>query len=292
MAKSPAAERRLTEPQIRALLSAQAPELADLPLTRVAEEWDNVIWRLGDALALRMPRREIAAGLIGNEQRALPHLAGALDAIGIRTPRPQVNGTPTAEFPWPWSIVPWFDGTSALRLPRAANARWAPTLAQALAALHVAAPDDAPRNPVRGVPLRDRDASIRARLARLPEHPALEEIWIAGLREPPSDERVWIHGDLHPGNVIVDDGGLAAIIDFGDVTAGDPAYDLASAWMLFDADGRRAFRGATGGRYSASTWRRARAWAGAVTAILLSASDDRPALHRLGEETEAELSAD
>jgi aminoglycoside phosphotransferase (APT) family kinase protein len=103
---------------------------------------------------------------------------------------------------------------------------------------------------------------------------------------------MWIHGDLHPGNLIADGGSLRAIIDFGDVTSGDPAYDLAVAWLAFDADGRDAFRRATAGRYDDDAWRRARAWAAAVAVLLLAHSDDEPAYATLAAETLVELEAD
>lgn len=292
MADSPAAERRLTEADIRDLLRTQAPHLAEEVLSPIAEEWDNVIWRLGDDHAIRMPRRAAAAPLIEHEHLAMPILGPVLAAVGIRTPMPLVLGRPTPSFPWPWSIVPWIPGTPALTRPRSENSRWAPRLAQALRVLHRPAPAAAPPNPVRGVPLRDRDARTRERLQRHPEFGALAEAWDDGLGAPRSTERVWIHGDLHPGNLVVEGGRLAGIIDFGDVTAGDPAYDLAAGWMLFDPDGRRAFRAAAGERYDQATWIRARAWAAAVSAILIDASDDRPALRRLGLETAAEVSVD
>ncbi|MFD5214684.1 phosphotransferase [Microbacterium sp. NPDC058345] len=199
-----------------------------------------------------MPRRAAAAHLITHEQFALPLLEPALTAVGIRTPVPLVLGRATATFPRPWSVVPWLPGAPALGRPRAENGRWASQLARAFHALHQPAPSSAPHNPVRGVPLSHRDARIRERLRRHPEQSALSGIWDAGLRAPTSEERVWIHGDLHPGNLIIDGAALTGIIDFGDVTAGDPAYDLAAGWMLFDADGRRDLRRAIGDRYDDS----------------------------------------
>ena len=130
---------------------------------------------------------------------------------------------------------------------------------------------------------------MQERLAALPDRPALRDAWAAGQDAPHSAERVWIHGDLHPGNILVDDGRLTALIDFGDVTAGDPAYDLAVGWLLFDDTGRERFRAATAGRYDQATWTRARAWAGYLGVMLLSQSDDRPEYLALGQSTAAEL---
>jgi len=288
---SPAAERFLDESGVRSLVRSVAPEWADLPLTRVAEGWDNVTWRLGDDVAVRLPRRALAVPLLEHEQRALPLLAPALSAVDVRTPLPLVAGAPTAEFPWPWSLVPWLPGEQALGIPRADNTAWADDLALALRALHVPAPDDAPHNPVRGVPLAHRDDSVRARLADLPSSTAdpLERIWRSGLAAAPASESVWVHGDLHPGNILIEGGRLSALIDFGDVTAGDPAYDLAAGWFAFDAEGRRRFRRAAGVRYEEETWVRSRAWAAAVAIILLHASDDRDDLLALGLATAEEL---
>lgn len=292
MADSPAAEHSLDETGIRTLLRASAPQFADLPLRLETEGWDNAIWRLGDALAVRVPRRALAAPLIAHEQRVLPEIGARLAEIGMLTPVPVFAGTPSADFPWNWSIVPWIDGAPVLGSDRVENAVWSPTLANALRVLHVPAPPDAPHNPVRGNPLSTRDAVMRDRLASFPADSALRAAWAAGLAAPPAQERVWVHGDLHPGNMLTRDGDLVALIDFGDVTAGDPAYDLAVSWLLFDQAGRCAFRAATAGRYDEHTWCRARAWAAYVASVLLTQSDDRPEFHALGVDSAAELALD
>lgn len=249
------------------------------------------MWRLGSELVVRLPRRELAVSLITNEQRALPAIGPALAAIGIRTPVPLISGEPSELFPRPWSVVPWITGTTALASSRSDNTAWAPRLADALRALHVPAPADAPRNPVRGRALSTRDDAIRPRLDAFRHHTALRDAWAAGLAASVGSERVWIHGDLHPGNMLVAEGTLAALIDFGDVTVGDPAYDLASSWMLFDASGREVFRRATGSRYDDATWVRARAWAAYIALILLTQSDDRPEYFAVGASTADELDA-
>lgn len=294
MADSPAAERVLDESGVRELIRTAAPELASLPLTRVAEGWDNVTWRLGDKFAVRLPRRARAVPLIEHEQRALPLLAPALASVGIEIPVPLFNGAPTAGFPWPWSLVPWLPGHHALGRRRTDNTKWAAHLARVLVALHRPAPADAPSNPVRGVPLAHRDDSIRSRLADLPPSVSdgLERIWQTGLDASPTTESTWVHGDLHPGNILIAGDRLSALIDFGDVTAGDPAYDLAAGWLLYDRQGRHLFRAAAGGRYDEATWVRARAWSAAVAVILTHASDDREDLRVLGLDTAAELLRD
>lgn len=294
MAHSPGAERTIDESGVRMLLAQGAPHLVDRALQLVYEGWDNATWRLGDDLAVRIPRREVAAPLIEHEQQALLILGPVLEAAGVRAPVPVVNGRATSEFPWPWSIVPWIPGEHALERARPDNTGWAPDLARALRALHRTAPADAPHNPVRGVPLAERDERMRTLIALTPApHAAvLDRAWAAGIAAPSGAERVWIHGDLHSGNIIISGDRLSALIDFGDVTAGDPAYDLAVAWMAFDANGRAEFRRCTGNRYGDATWIRARAWAASVSAILLTQSDDREDYLALGRSTALELQAE
>jgi aminoglycoside phosphotransferase (APT) family kinase protein len=301
----PAAEFAIHPALVRALLAAQAtdriPDAASLTLEKVAEGWDSEVWRLGRDHAVRLPRRELAAPLVRHEQRVLPGIAARLEPLGVHVPAPLVAGVPACGYPWAWSVVPWIEGERGLDVPRAARSGWAGSLAAALVALHVDAPVDHPVNPVRGGPLAERAAAFEDRLATVraldiidgPTATELEAVWREGLRTAPWERRaVWIHGDLHPGNLVSHHGHLAGIIDFGDVTGGDPAYDLAVAWLAFDAGGRSAFRAATGGRYDTSTWRRAHAWAAAVTLMLLVHSDDNPDYADLGKDAAAEVVAD
>ncbi|GAA2990683.1 aminoglycoside phosphotransferase family protein [Microbacterium terrae] len=301
----PAAEVEITTGSIRHLLRTQARETlgdaVDDPLRKVAQGWDNEVWRLGEAFAVRLPRRGLAAPLIVNEQRVLPTLAALLAGSGLSLPVPVVAGRPDDTFLWHWSVVAWADGDRGLDIPRARRRGWARPLAHALRALHVPAPADHPVNPVRGVPLVQRDAAFRERLDGLiavqaltgPTVQTLTAHWDAGLRASAWPGRpVWIHGDLHPGNLVASGPVLRGVIDFGDVTAGDPAYDLAVGWLAFDADGRRDFDRALDGAYDRATLVRAKAWASAVAVILLAHSDDNPDYARLGTETAEELGAD
>lgn len=304
MPDKPAAEIAIDEALVRRLLTAQAgdaiADAADLPLTKVTEGWDSEIWRFGDELAVRLPRRALAAPLVLNEHRVLPLIGPLLAAAGVRVPAPIVRGMPDEGYPWAWSVVPWIDGSRGIDVMRAERSGWAPLLAESLGALHVLAPEDHPVNPVRGRPLATRDAAFTERLRGLVssraigrrEADVLASNWAAGLAATPWDRRpVWIHGDLHPGNLVADGGALTGIIDFGDVTAGDPAYDLAVAWLAFDEHGRRAFIAATEYRYDSDTWIRARAWAGSFAVTLLTHSDDNPDYAELGRESLAEVIA-
>ena len=302
MADKPAAEVPIDESLVRSLVTGQAvqvfPDAATRRLVHVADGWDCSVWRFGDELAVRLPRRELAAPLVLHEQQVLAGIADRLRPSGVGVPRPLVAGRPAHGYPWAWSVVPWFDGSSGLGVPLRERRDWAAPLARALGALHAPAPADHPVNPVRGVPLALRAGAIAGRIASLEgrtDRDALRfaaHLWHAALSAAPWNRGpVWIHGDLHPGNVVARGSELVAIIDFGDVTGGDPAYDLAVAWLAFDLPGRRRFLAATNDRYDAATWTRAQGWAAAVALILLDQSDDDPDYARLGAAALGELLA-
>ncbi len=288
MADKPVAEVSVTEELVRALLGAQHPDLAELPLRLVAEGWDNAMWRLGEDLAVRIPRRELAAPLVRHEQRWLPELALRLP---VPVPVPVRTGEPGLGYPWHWSVVPWFAGRHAIDLARHGTGGLVTGLAELVTHLHVLGPADAPVNPFRGVPLRDRDAILRDRLSALPvgDRARALAVWDDAVEAPAwPGPPMWLHGDLHPGNLVVaDDGTLAAVVDFGDICAGDPAVDLAVAWYLFDGDDRVAFidRVTAANGWDAAMWRRARGWALSFSTALLTMSDDNPAYQALGERT-------
>ncbi|GAA3210676.1 aminoglycoside phosphotransferase family protein [Microbacterium terregens] len=300
MPDKPSAELLISEELVRALASSQARALADaanLPLSHAADGWDCSVWRLGEDFAVRLPRRARSAPLVLHEQEVLGPIAARLAGTGVGVPAPLVHGRPEFAFPWPWSIVPWFDGYAGLGIPRPERAGWAVPLASALIALHVPAPADHPVNPVRGVPLAHRASAVAARLeslrGRAPAAALVRAslLWDAALHAPAwADRPVWIHGDLHPGNIVARGSELVAIIDFGDVTAGDPAYDLAVAWLAFDAIGRAAFIAATGDRYDGATWTRAHGWAAAFALLLLDQSDDNPEYAALAADAMQEMS--
>ncbi|MET0805483.1 MAG: aminoglycoside phosphotransferase family protein, partial [Lacisediminihabitans sp.] len=250
------------EPQIDAtlvdrLVRSQHPRFS-APVDMLAHGWDNDIYRLGDEHLVRLPRRAVAADLIAGEQRWLPTLAALLP---VPVPTPVAAGEPEFGYPFRWSITPWLPGAPAYEWPVTKRTVVADELADALLALHVPAPVDAPVNPVRGVPLARRDSALRARLAAFDNAAEIEAAWQSALAAPLwSGPAVWLHGDLHPANILLEQRTdrleLAAIIDFGDVTSGDPATDLAVAWLVFDADGRARIRERMAP--DAATWDRAR----------------------------------
>lgn len=243
-------------PGSSALLAEQAPELAGHPLQEVPGGRDNAVVRVGDALAVRLPRTAAAAMLLRNEQRWLPRLGPALP---LPVPVPVVAGRPGAGFPHAWSVVPWRRGRTADRQPYDED-RLADDLTAFLAALHVPAPADAPANPVRGVPLAGRRDRFARSVARHPQAPALQrELGRLASVPGPAGPAVWVHGDLHARNVVVDERRVVAVIDFGDLHAGDRAIDLAWTWMLLGAPARERVR--DGLRLDSGTWARARGWA-------------------------------
>ncbi len=284
MAVRPVAEIDITPALAAGLVAEQHPDLAGLPIRLVTSGWDNTMLRLGDDLALRLPRRERAAQLMVNEQRWLPEIGPLL---GVACPVPVRTGVPSSEYPWAWSIVPWFEGSTAVTLAPDERLELAGPLADALARLHRPAPADAPRNPVRGGDLQSRDAALHERLASgsVPEAARVARLWDE-LRDTPrwQGSPVWVHGDPHAANLLVRAGRLSAVLDFGDLTAGDPATDLATAWMTFDVTGREIFRARTDA-WSGSDdalWRRARAWALVMATAMLAHSDDDPVIARVG----------
>ncbi|WP_405372563.1 MULTISPECIES: aminoglycoside phosphotransferase family protein [unclassified Microbacterium] len=263
----PAAEITLTAEQVAQLVREQHPSFAG-PIGTVSHGWDNDVFRLGDRWAVRAPRRRPAVALIENEQRWLPEIA---ERMPVAVPAPVATGIPGALFPWPWSIVPWFDGVSAAGVSASGRDRLAPAVAAGVVALHTDAPADAPVNAFRGVALRKRADAVEPRLTGSPE---LMAQWRDGCAAPEwPGAPVWVHGDLHVGNLICRGGELRAIIDFGDLTSGDPACDLAVAWLAFTTDGRAVFRAELQGRYDPHIWRRARAWAVAIASLVADADD-------------------
>nr|WP_239063032.1 aminoglycoside phosphotransferase family protein [Streptomyces sp. SID13031] len=235
---------------IRELLREQHPELAGLELREVVGGWDNQMWRLGDELAVRIPRTPRAPELLRIELEWLPSLA---ERLPLPTPVPLRAGEPSTLFPKPWHVVRWVPGEPADRIP-ISHPDSTVTLAGFLKALHVEAPVDAPVNPQRSVPLKDlvghfedwfgytamgSGGGVGAEVRRVLEAAFAAPAWDG----PP----VWLHADLHPANVLVEDGGLSGVIDFGDMCAGDPATDLSAAWILLPAGAAGQFFEAYGG---------------------------------------------
>ncbi len=257
----------------RRLVADRFPEWRDWPLRRVVPGGtDHAIYRLGDDLAVRLPRRPSAAGQVDAEARWLPFLAPQLP---LAIPEVVATAPATAAFPWPWAVVRWIKGESVtpdgLRDPVAA-ARDLGAFVRALGAIDATGgPPPSPSTSRRGVPLALRDDATRRNLALLGDGfdlPLLMDAWVASLAVTPwAGAPRWVHGDLIPVNLLGSDGQIVAAIDWGCLSTGDPATDLMAGWMLFDGDARRAFREACGS--DDATWARGRGWALSWAAICL-----------------------
>lgn len=286
--RTPEAEVDVSPSLARRLLREQHPDLAELPIEPVANGWDNTLLRLGEDLCVRMPRREVAARSILNEQRWLPEIA---ERVGAPVSVPVRVGRPGEGYPWGWSVNPWFQGRVAAEVSPGERGPLVEPLALFLSRLHVPAPEEAPANPVRGVSLRERHERVVERLGGS-DHPRAAELldlWRELVKTPAWEgPALWLHGDPHPANILVDAScGPAAVLDFGDLTSGDPATDLGTAWMTFGVADRARLRerlaALTG--LDEHTWVRARAWAVIYASVLISQTADAPLLAAIGEHT-------
>lgn len=293
----PAADVVVDVAMVRRLLESQHPDLVHLPIVELANGWDNVMFRLGDELLVRVPRREMAGRLVANEVAALPVLAPHLP---LPVPTPVRVGQPDDEYPYVWAVLPWLEGRPVgTDAPSDAEGA-AQQLGEFLQALHVGAPVDAPVNPYRGHFIGENDDRLRERLdggAQTIETftdftvATLLSRWVELIDVAPRPgPPVWLHGDLHPLNVLTDGISISAVIDWGDVTSGDPAVDLAVAWGLFEPAERSMIRTLTGA--DDATWQRAEAWALYFAAMYLLSSDDDPALRAVSLRLFDRLTAD
>jgi aminoglycoside phosphotransferase (APT) family kinase protein len=228
-------ELKFDQDLVRALLRDQHPDLADLELRDVSGGWDNQLWRLGEELAVRLPRTERAPALLDKEQTWLPMLA---ERLPLPTPTPVRIGKHSHLFEHTWTIARWVEGEPADRAP-IMRIEAAEILAGFLRALHHKAPADAPANPSRGIPVAGLQKSVDGWFEVIADYAdagAAREVWERAVAAPAwQGAPLWLHADLHPANVVVRDGMLAGVIDFGEMCAGDPATDLSAAWILLPA---------------------------------------------------------
>ncbi|EFC86868.1 aminoglycoside phosphotransferase family protein [Parafrankia sp. EUN1f] len=227
---------------VRDLLQEQHPDLAGLAVREVVGGWDNQQWRLGDEFAVRLPRTERAPDLQRKECRWLPVLAPRLP---LAVPVPVRIGEPSARFPKPWAIMTWVSGDPLDHSSISRGDHAADTLAAFLRALHVEAPAEAPISSDRGAHPKNCadgfDHFLRAvALGGIADD--VRAVWDDAVAAPEWEgPPVWVHGDLHPANVVVSEGTLSGVIDFGDMFAGDPAWDLAAAWVILPAGATSRF---------------------------------------------------
>ena len=244
---------------VRRLVDRQFPRWASLPLRLVEPAGsDHVIHRLGDELAVRLPRHAGAIGQAEKELRWLPRLAPHLP---LPVPVPVAVGRPGFGYPWPWAVSRWLDGDVATVEGLADSPHTAVVLAGFLGALQRIPGTGAPSGDTRT--LADRDAETRAAIARAAgvfDAAAMTVLWQAALDAPRwGRPPVWFHGDFHTGNLLAVGGRISAVIDFGGLGVGDPARDMTIAFTLLSPRSRVAFRTALG--VDDATWARGRGWA-------------------------------
>ncbi|MGW8883143.1 aminoglycoside phosphotransferase family protein [Streptomyces sp. NPDC055749] len=249
-------------PLVGRLIAAQFPQWAHLPVTAVRSAGtDNAMYRLGDDMAVRLPRVPGAAGQVAKEQRWLPHLAPHLP---LAVPVPLGLGRPDEGYEMPWSVFGWLEGENAHDTPLTDQPHAAVELGRFVTALRAVDATDGPPS-FRGGPVSTRDPEVRAAIRDLGADGTVEAdvataAWESALRLPQWEgEPAWLHGDLLPVNVLARGGRLAAVIDFGAVGTGDPACDTMAAWTLLPAGSRGLFREAV--EVDDATWARGRSWA-------------------------------
>jgi aminoglycoside phosphotransferase (APT) family kinase protein len=245
------------------LVAAQFPQWAHLPVSPVElDGWDNTTFRLGDELAVRLPTSDAHVSRVEKEHRWLPALVAELP---LPIPELVARGWPDEEFARPWSIYRWIEGDPASIAGASSLTDFATDLAGFLSSLYAidatGGPAAGPHSAFRGGPLDIWDAEVRESIQLLADEidtEAATEVWETALANWWERSPVWAHGDVAPSNLLVRDGRLAAVIDFGCSAVGDPACDLAIAWTFFAGESRQLFQKAL--PFDDATWARGRGW--------------------------------
>ena len=257
-------KRDITPAVAARLVASQFPQWAGLAVRPVKlNGWDNTTFRLGDELSIRLPSHDRYVPQVEKEQRWLPILARQLP---LPIPEPVAMGEPGDGFPRPWSIYRWIAGDTA-RVERITSLTvFAADLAGFLTALYAidasGGPPAGPHSFFRGGPLDTYDSQSREAIHLLESEldaDAATEVWEAALASRWDRPPVWVHGDVSASNLLVTEGALRAVIDFGCAAVGDPACDLVMAWTFFAGESRDVFR--DGLRLDDATWARGRGWA-------------------------------
>ena len=270
---------KIDECLVKQLIAEQFPQWADLPLKPFSSTGTvNVIYRLGEEMAVRLPLDGEGAEQLKKEHRWLPTLA---PHVPLAIPALLAMGEPADRYPWHWSVYRWIEGENAIHAHFDDPLQEATKLAQFVAALQKIDPTDGPlpgnHNFERGRPLATRDEAVREAIANL--HDTIDTdaatfAWETALEAPPwQGSPVWIHGDLLAGNLLVDKGRLRAVIDFGGLGVGDPATDWMFAWDLLSVESRERLR--VSQSVDDATWARGRGWALSVGLIALPYYKDR-----------------
>jgi len=254
----------ITTALVQKLITTQFPHYANLSITPVhIQGHDNRSYRLGPHLLIRLPSSAAYRAQVLKEQTWLPVLAPKLP---VPIPTPIAMGSPTADYPFSWSIYQWIDGSTATTLGITHMPQFATDLAHFLSALQNISAEGGPiagiHNFYRGGPLLTYDGETRAAIALLPstaDQKTATLIWERALASEWDQPPVWVHGDVTMGNLLTTNGRLSAVIDFGCMAIGDPACDLVIAWNAFDATSHEFFKQVL--KYDDATWHRAHGWA-------------------------------
>ncbi len=245
------------------MVAEQFPDWADLPIRPVkASGWDNYTFHLGTEMSVRLPSAKRYAAQVAKEQTWLPRLAPHLP---VPIPTPVAMGLPSHGYPFHWSIMKWLTGTPANQASSANQTQIASDLADFLSALQSAPAENGPlagpQNFYRGGELYNYKDDVRRCLNELSGHvnvQKIEKLWDVACASRWDRPPVWVHGDIAPGNFLVTENQLCAVIDFGASGIGDPACDLTIAWTYFTGDARETFIRSMG--TDANTWARAKGW--------------------------------
>ena len=275
---------------VRRLLAEQLPDLAGRPLREVGRGTVNAMFRLGDDLAVRLPRTAEWAGDLERERVWLPRLS---ERISLRVPEPVAEGRPTDEYPLPWAVYRWVDGDQYEDELVADERGAAEDLARFVRELRAGPVEGGPaagRRPLAVLDEVTRVAIVEA--GDLLDTAAVLAAWDRALEAPVfAGDAVWIHTDLLRPNLLVQGGRLAAVIDFGAVGVGDPAADVIAAWTVFGAAGRARYREAL--EVDDATWERSRGYALTQAALIVPYyRETNPAFTASAQRTIGEVLAD
>ncbi len=254
----------ITVDLVSRLVRSQFPQWGHLTVQPVdVDGWDNATFRLGKTMSVRLPSAEHYVEGVEKEQRWLPILGSQLP---LPVPQPLGHGAPGCGFPWPWSVYRWIEGSPVTIDAITDLPQFAADLADFLAALYKIDPAGGPlpgtHNFFRGGPLTVYDDETREALQALEGHidtALAAEVWQAALGSDRHDSAVWFHGDAQPGNLLLANGRLSAVIDFGTCGIGDPACDTTIAWTFLSGESSRVFKQRL--PVDAATWVRGRGWA-------------------------------
>ena len=263
---------------VQTLIDEQFPNYSDLELRRLQSNGsDNVIYRLGRDMCVRLPLTPRASAMLMKEVDCIPKLP----RLPLQVPMPLSAGNAVTDYQSPWAIYRWIEGETLSDHPLQDVPDAAEKLARFIDVLQKADASDAPlygeHNNFRGCPLRNRyEPTVAAieKVSDLYNAKSLRSVWEQSLNLAEwSRGPVWIHGDIHAANLLMSDGKLSAVIDFGLMGAGDPAVDLIVNWSLLSESARSRFRSAVD--IDEDTWLRGRAWALSTALIALAYYRDR-----------------